>query len=177
MSLEWFSHTTKVWPLLGSECPEWLMQTFTSKVGFQMAPTLLWTLRMCSSPLPDHFFMISLPRRFTSFMYILGPSKDSWGALYGFLEFLSTELPFLWNVVFPQLLPVSDSLTSWVRCPCFVRTCLSALWPGVGLQANSWDSHRCTSLVSLSSGMSLALTLVQCLKTVVLCILYKLLVV
>lgn len=79
--------------------------------------------------------------------------------------------------VFPQLLRVSDSLTSWVRCPCSVRTRLSALWPGVGLQANSWDSHRCTSLVSLSSGMSLALTLVQCLKTVVLCILYKLLVV
>lgn len=100
VSLEWFSHTTKVWPLLGSECPEWLMQTFTLKVGFQMAPTLLWTLRMCSSPLPDHFFMISLPWRFTSFMYILGPSKDSWGALYGFLEFLSTDLPFLWNVQF-----------------------------------------------------------------------------
>lgn len=94
------------------------------------------------------------------------------------LEFFSTVLPFLWNVVSPQLLPVSDSLTSiWVRCLCSVRTRLSALWPGVGLQANSWDSHRCTSLVSLFSGMSLALTLVHCPKTVVLCILYKLLVV
>lgn len=144
MSLEWFSYTTEVWPLLNSECPEWLMQTFTLKVGFQKIPSPLWTLRMCSSPLPDQFFMTSLSRRFTSFMYILGPSKDSWGALCGFLEFFSTELPFLWNVLSPHNYHLLQ--TPWtsisVRCPCSVRTPLSALRPGVGLQANNWDGHR-----------------------------------
>lgn len=56
----------------------------------------------------------------------------------------STELPFLWNVLSPHNYHLLQ--TPWtsisVRCPCSVRTPLSALRPGVGLQANNWDSHR-----------------------------------
>lgn len=135
------------------------MRTSTWEVGVQMIPSPVWALRMCGSQRPGRFFMTSW--RLTLYMHILGPSKDSWGPLYGFLELFFYRVPSsLKYTVSPQPPPGSDSLNfnlSEISMLCWGY--LSLLF-GLG-----WTSRQKTravmghaSLVFLFSWVSLALT-------------------